>query len=223
MGTAAKASTRDRLLRAAIKVFASHGFEGASTRRLTKEAKANISAIPYYFKDKNGLYRAVMEHIAGLVHGNLAPQAGIVREALNRQDLSETETREMLHGMIRHFIRFLLSEKISGALARIFLREQMEPTASFDIFYETTMRPMHELLTRLVARAANLPFPSEEATLCAHALLGQISIFKTHREAALRRLRWEGYGEAEIEKIEKTVIRHADFIVDSYRRERNAS
>lgn len=217
-----KTPTRERLLQAAIKVFARRGFEGASTRLLTKEAKANISAIPYYFKDKGGLYRAVMEHIASLVQTDLAAQAARARQALDQPDLSTQEARELLHGMIRHFIRFLLSEKISGPLARIFLREQMEPTTSFDIFYETTMRPMHELLTRIVARTAGLPFPSENATLCAHALLGQISVFKTHREAALRRLRWEGYGDAEIEKVTETVIRHADFIVDSYRRERSA-
>lgn len=211
-------STKDRLLEAAIKIFALHGFEGAGTRLITREAGANISAIPYYFGGKEGLYASVLAHIASLVQSDLSARAEEARAALEDETLSPEEAQKILRGMIAHFVRFLLSEKISGPIVRIFLREQAEPTASFDVFYERTMRPMHELLTRLVARACALPFPSERATLAAHTLIGQIIAFKTHREAALRRLGWKSYGEAEIEKISQTILLHTDFIAESYRR-----
>jgi len=209
-------SAKDRLLQASIKIFASCGYEGASTRALTKEAGVNISAIPYYFKDKEGLYRSVLEFIAGKVRAEMAAKTGAVRAVLKDETVSADACRAMLRDLLASFIRFLMSEEMSPSVARIFMREQIEPSVSFTMFYETTMRPMHETLTQLVARAAALPYPSEEATLCAHAVLGSITIFKTHRELALRRLKWKNLGNPEIEKITAVVLRHADAAMDSY-------
>jgi len=210
--------TETRLLAAALKHFALSGYEGASTRQITQEAKANISAIPYYFKSKEGLYRAVLAHIAAIVKKDLTEEAQLVREALARPRLSQTESQILTHRVLSRFVRLLVGGKVSPSMARIFLREQMEPTASFRVFYEETMRPMHEILTALLARGANLPYPSEQATLAAHAILGQVVIFKTHREAALRRLGWRDYGEKEVEKIIATVLTHTDFILTAYRK-----
>ena len=211
-------SAKDRLLQAAIKIFATNGYEGASTRQLTGEAGVNISAIPYYFKDKEGLYQAVLGFIAGKVRAELAVKTAQAREVLKDKNLSSEESRALTHDLFSSFIRFLLGEELSPSIGRIFMREQMDPTPSFTLFYETTMRPMHETLTALTARVAGLPYPSEKATLCAHTLLGSIVVFKTHRELALRRLKWKKYGPKETDKITKVVLRHADVIMDSYRR-----
>ena len=61
---ALRSKTRSSLLRAAGKIFARKGFEGASIREICTAAKTNISAVNYYFGDKVGLYRAVIEHAA---------------------------------------------------------------------------------------------------------------------------------------------------------------
>ena len=49
---------RNRLLAAALKLFAEKGFANTSTRQLAAAAGVNIAAISYYFGDKAGLYRA---------------------------------------------------------------------------------------------------------------------------------------------------------------------
>ena len=51
--------SRPRILECALKLFANHGLERTTVRQIAKEANANVSAISYYFGDKNGLYRAV--------------------------------------------------------------------------------------------------------------------------------------------------------------------
>ncbi len=56
--------TARRILLAAIEVFADEGYEGASTRSLASHAGVNAPAIQYYFGSKEGLYRAVIAHIA---------------------------------------------------------------------------------------------------------------------------------------------------------------
>lgn len=52
---------RERILRAAIELFARQGFEQTTTRQIAEAAKSNVAAIKYYFGDKQGLIVAVME------------------------------------------------------------------------------------------------------------------------------------------------------------------
>ncbi len=56
-------ATRASLLRAAIKVFARHGFDGGSVEQISKAAKSHDRMIYYYFGSKEGLYSAVLEEI----------------------------------------------------------------------------------------------------------------------------------------------------------------
>lgn len=48
------------LIAAARRLFARHGYEGASVRRITAEAGANIGAIGYHFESKLALYERVL-------------------------------------------------------------------------------------------------------------------------------------------------------------------
>lgn len=57
------AGTRDRILRAAIREFARHGFGGARVQAICRAASANPRMIYHYFGDKAGLYVAALEHV----------------------------------------------------------------------------------------------------------------------------------------------------------------
>src|ERR1700742_1796975 len=59
-------ATRDRLLDAAERLFAEHGYQATTMRGLTAEAEANIAAVNYHFGCKQSLLEAV-------VHRALAP------------------------------------------------------------------------------------------------------------------------------------------------------
>jgi AcrR family transcriptional regulator len=61
---------------AARDLFTQHGFEGTSTRRIAAEARATPAMIHYYFGDKHGLYRALIEEIIHPVLENLEERAG---------------------------------------------------------------------------------------------------------------------------------------------------
>ena len=53
--------TRDRLLRAAEALFAERGYGNVTVRDICHEARANVAAVNYYFGDKLGLYREVLQ------------------------------------------------------------------------------------------------------------------------------------------------------------------
>src|SRR5215831_1144132 len=76
------ADTRERLLEAAGQVFSEKGFRDATVREIVRRAGgANIAAVNYHFRDKEGLYAAVLEHFAHAAvakypaHGGLPPDA----------------------------------------------------------------------------------------------------------------------------------------------------
>jgi AcrR family transcriptional regulator len=59
----APGSTKARILAAAEEVFASRGFEGASTREIAARAGVNISSLHYHWASKETLYLAVFRNI----------------------------------------------------------------------------------------------------------------------------------------------------------------
>lgn len=71
--------TRQRLVDAAIGLFAQHGFHGASVRELVKAAGVNVATVNYYFRSKQGLYDACVDE----VYRRLRARASTV----NRSDL----------------------------------------------------------------------------------------------------------------------------------------
>ena len=76
--------SRERLLHAALRLFAHQGYERTSTREIAEAAAANVAAISYYFGDKAGLYKAVFFGASGLPAG-----AGVSARALARLSLAQ--------------------------------------------------------------------------------------------------------------------------------------
>src|SRR5271156_4457685 len=59
--------SRAAILQAAAQEFADHGIAGARTDAIAREARVNKALLYYYFKDKETLYAAVLDHaFAGL-------------------------------------------------------------------------------------------------------------------------------------------------------------
>jgi AcrR family transcriptional regulator len=59
----ASKDTKERILDAAERLFAAHGFAGTSLRAVTKEAGVNLAAVHYHFGTKEDLLRAVLSRI----------------------------------------------------------------------------------------------------------------------------------------------------------------
>src|SRR5436305_11767679 len=57
--------SRAAILQAATHEFATHGVAGARTDAIAREAKVNKALLYYYFKDKEALYSAVLDHVFG--------------------------------------------------------------------------------------------------------------------------------------------------------------
>lgn len=56
-----KEDKKDHILHIAEKLFALHGYDGASTRAIAQEAGVNLAMLNYYFGSKEGVYKAVLQ------------------------------------------------------------------------------------------------------------------------------------------------------------------
>jgi TetR/AcrR family transcriptional regulator len=60
-------------LRAAVAEFAEHGIAGARTDAIARAARVNKALLYYYFKDKDALYGAVLDHVFSGLRERLMP------------------------------------------------------------------------------------------------------------------------------------------------------
>ena len=69
--------SRRAILKAALAEFASQGIAGARTDAIAETAGVNKALLYYYFEDKEGLYRATLEHVfSGLFERERAVLSG---------------------------------------------------------------------------------------------------------------------------------------------------
>ena len=99
--------TRDRLLKAAIEVFSTEGFVGATTREIARVAGVNEVTLFRYFPSKEQLLGAVAQHITALKAEALAHQEewtqDLHRDLLHYATLHDKMLEEY-EALIRMFI-----------------------------------------------------------------------------------------------------------------------
>src|SRR5947209_14525298 len=79
--------TRRRLLEAAGEVFAEQGFRSATIRDICQLAKANVAAVNYHFRDKQGLYTSVLQYACACSTDKYPPDLGVSAQATPEQRL----------------------------------------------------------------------------------------------------------------------------------------
>lgn len=134
--------TRDRLLRAAERLFAQRGFKDVTVREICHEARANVAAVNYHFGDKLGLYRETMQ-IAIDAMRDATEAARRAGEGLPPDD--------QLRAYIGLFLRRLLAPG-HESVHQLVNREINDPTPALDDLVEQGMRPRLEYLSGVVAR-----------------------------------------------------------------------
>jgi TetR/AcrR family transcriptional regulator, regulator of cefoperazone and chloramphenicol sensitivity len=171
--------TRLRILRAALEVFATKGYEGASTRMLARQAGVNLPAIQYYFGSKQGLYEAVIDQIAEKMEARMAPVTGEIRAALAEGPASPQELLSLLLRMLDAFVELIMDCDSPDweSRALFFARAEVESAAALEPLYQRVMRRIVEPCAGLVGELLGLPADDLKTLLHAIAVLGQVTIF----------------------------------------------
>jgi AcrR family transcriptional regulator len=163
MATRPSKITRMRIIKAAARIFAEHGYEGASIRSIVANADVNQAAINYHFGSKERLYRAVLSG---------ALQA-LPREAA-------------LRAFIRRQLRPMLARDERSQSLRIFNWETVRPSPVFRKFMAEEAAPYIGAAAALVRRFLPPDATEKQAVLGALWLFGQCSIFVRNAEQLSR-------------------------------------
>lgn len=160
---------RTAVLEAALELFATRGYVGASARAITAHAKANVAAIKYYFGDKAGLYHAAL----ALAHERMLesmPSPEPPGEALE----PEAALRAWVERRLRMAARVHLDDQLP---ARLLMRAATEAGSvpGIEDFVERGGAEMRAQLERLLEALA----PEVEPEVLARAS-SWLLLFGTH-------------------------------------------
>jgi len=164
--------TRERIMKAAERLFAERGYDATSIRAIVAKARVNQAAINYHFDGKDGLYREVLR----------TAFRALTEQQLDHADEMKAMSREAaLAEFIRRQLRPLLGRDEYSRHMRILNWETVRPTAVFRKLLSEEAAPFMGLAVELVRRFQP---EADQRTLVAAAvwLLGQCSVFLRNRE-----------------------------------------
>lgn len=201
--------TKEKLLQTATELFSKRGIEGVSTRDLAKASGVNLCSINYYFGTKQKLYEAILENVVEKIVSLVTDR----QISLQNQGLSALEEIKAFAG---NLLDLLCSDTISSIQAELLIKEIINPTAAYDKLYLQVIEPLHKRLTSLVMQLTGVS--EQEAIIKTHCIMGQVVMFRIHKEALLRRLGTEKYTPELVAEIRKQVLTNCEVILTGGRK-----
>lgn len=152
---------RNRLLLAALRLFAAKGYAKTSTREIAKAAGVNLAAISYYFGDKAGLYREVYNDPMGCGPEGMAAFAG-----------AELTLQQALSGYLQGFTDPLKQGDLAQQMLQLHFREMLEPQGLWQQHIDQFIAPMHRGLVEVLQRHLALEAQDDDLHRLAFSITG---------------------------------------------------
>lgn len=184
-----------RLIEAAGRIFAEYGYKSATIRMICTKAGAHVGAVNYHFRDKQGLFAAVLQHAHQWSVNKYPPDLGL-------QDKAAPEDR--LKAFIRTFLLRILGDGVPDWHGRVIAREIVEHSEALDPMVTNSIQPLYiylkEIMDQLLSRDPADQSCQEQAFLCAMSVLGQCLNHFTGQNI-VSRIKPEGFNQLDIERI----------------------
>ncbi|WP_415937080.1 TetR/AcrR family transcriptional regulator [Streptomyces sp. 039-1] len=126
-------ASRERIVAAATALFADHGYDGTSTRRIAAEAGLNMATVAYHVGGKPDLYREVM------LRAHLAEQRVLADALQTFRALAPTDPAAAVTGLVDRYLDFCLDQPHIPAL---WMRRWLADAAEFSDLEASYARPL---------------------------------------------------------------------------------
>jgi AcrR family transcriptional regulator len=184
--------TEQRLLEAAGEIFAEFGYRAATVRQICEKAGANVAAVNYHFRDKEGLYLAVLRSVPDAQAEKYPRQSGWSRDAAPEQQL---------RGYVQTLLQRVFDVGRPGWHAKLLARELAEPTRALDTLLEDVARPLHQELRGIVRRLLGSGATDETVRLGALSVMGQCVYYQYARTVLKHLYPEQGYAVEDIARL----------------------
>ena len=164
--------SRDRLLMAAVEIFAERGFRDATVRDICAKAEVNPASVNYYFGGKEKLYAESL-HFAFAQ----ADQRYPLGKALN----SSFPAEQRLTAFIQQFLFKLLDDTSLGHHSKLIAREITDPTSALDGIIATAIAPQFAMLKEVIPALLGSGWSDKDIYRCILSILGQCLMYMHSR------------------------------------------
>lgn len=195
--------TRSRIIKAAIEVFASLGFAGASTRALSERAEVNPAVIFYHFGGRRELYLAAAQTIADTAREIAEP----IIARLSDRDRAEGAQRiaEALSG----YFHFLVGGSELRSWDLFFLRCEREGDEAFRLIYDEAVGRFACALIEATAEILDSDPENESVRMRVAIVLASVLNMRTLRNVTLSNLGWDHLETDALQRLEQTFLRES--------------
>ena len=139
---------KSQLIAAALAQFGEYGLH-ATTRDIAAQAGQNIAAITYYFGSKEDLYLACAQSIADFIGTNFRPHIDEASRLFSQPSPDRAAIRQLILNACHNMIRLLTHDDTLN-LSKFISREQLSPTAAYQLVHDQVIAPMHTHLAGLL-------------------------------------------------------------------------
>jgi AcrR family transcriptional regulator len=162
-------NTKEKLLLAAIKVFARKGYRDATVRDICRQAgAANINAVNYHFGSKEGLYKAILD----------AMFSAYQKRQENQAKIGKKSPEQRLRNYIDSYCGILFCEgEVAREMSAIFMAEMSRPSLFLDEMVQKYMIPEAEEIIGIVRDMLGPKAPMPVLLDCAVSIVGQITYY----------------------------------------------
>lgn len=190
--------TKQKIINAAINLFAKKDFSSVSTREIASKAGVNLSLIAYYFKTKDGLYSSIVESVTDYGIEYLEEELSL---ADNVFKFSLDEKKDLFLKLLNKYIDFVYSDKVPDNFIMLMVKEQTFSTSKYGKLYQEKSQIFYNTLKKILASISARTITDSTIILETCALMGQILSFKLMRQPAFQTAKNKSYSLEDIQKI----------------------
>ena len=192
--------TKERILDAAVGLFAEKGFDKTTVREICAAADVNVALVNYHFKSKEGLYKTCIRRI-------FATAGGQRLASLDKGVKDADGWRRAVTSWIRGIARAMHERSAAGdGPVWAFRQEVTHPSAMYDYIKDSFGLPVFNCFKRLLAMAAS----SERETY-----LWMTSVWSQLSAVALVDPKWQSVFRPEGVSRDRWGLSFTDFVLKS--------
>jgi AcrR family transcriptional regulator len=184
-------TTEARILDVATEVFLEVGYQRATFREICRRASANTAAINYHFRDKEGLYREVLERVIAEHHRQWDTQASPPTD----------QPENKLRVLVRIMVDDLLGPQGSTPLLRLVASEMANPTAGLGLVVEKVIRPFDERLGCVIHELLGPDTSAQRIHDCVQSVVAQCNHLHVAQAVISRLGQYPAYDAEAVEHL----------------------
>ena len=178
--------TKRKILEAALDEFALHSPEGARSRTIAQKAGVNHAGLCYHFGSKDGIYLEIIKMAVDKFKADNSEFFKRTDDLFSQKKPSAEAAKDLVKDILLSQMSLIFNNPVAGKMFMIVRREEMYPTAGYDLLYEGILNPLYSRLAKLVNIARGGKLSCAEAGISANLLFGLVGCFLTIGETVAR-------------------------------------